>query len=95
MRESPSRTEWRSSSNKEIKGGLANRRETSKARRRMADAGVCKITNEFILGLDILRAYDESVELGRQTLRLAGEGIAKEPRDGAPSFLPGSDQGSS
>lgn len=28
---------------------------------------------EFILGLDILHAYDVSVELGRQTLRLEGE----------------------
>jgi hypothetical protein len=34
---------------------------------------VASITNEFILGLDILRVYDASVDLGRQTLRLAEE----------------------
>jgi hypothetical protein len=28
---------------------------------------VANITNEFILGLDKLRAYDASVDLGRQT----------------------------
>jgi hypothetical protein len=32
---------------------------------------VADITNEFILGLDILRAYDATVDIGRQTLRLA------------------------
>jgi hypothetical protein len=37
---------------------------------------VANITNELILGLDILRAYDASVDLGRQTLRLAGEEIS-------------------
>jgi hypothetical protein len=37
---------------------------------------VASITNEFILGLDILHAYDASVELGRQTLRLAEEEIS-------------------
>jgi hypothetical protein len=37
---------------------------------------VADITNEFNLGLDILRAYDASVDLGRLTLRLAGEEIS-------------------
>jgi hypothetical protein len=37
---------------------------------------VADITNEFILGLDILRAYDSSVDLGRQTLRLAEEEVS-------------------
>jgi hypothetical protein len=32
---------------------------------------VADITNEFILGLAILRAYNASVDIGRQTLRLA------------------------
>jgi hypothetical protein len=36
---------------------------------------VANITNEFILGLNILRAYDASVDIGRQTLRLAEEEI--------------------
>jgi hypothetical protein len=36
---------------------------------------VANITNDFILGLDILRAYDASVDIGRQTLRLAEEEI--------------------
>jgi hypothetical protein len=36
---------------------------------------VTHITNEFILGLDVLRAYDASVDIGRQTLRLAEEEI--------------------
>jgi hypothetical protein len=34
------------------------------------------ITNELILGLEILRAYDAFVEIGRQTLRLAGEELS-------------------
>jgi hypothetical protein len=34
------------------------------------------ITNEFILRLDILRAYDASVDIGRQTLGLAEEEIS-------------------
>jgi hypothetical protein len=55
---------------------------------------VAYMTNEFIMGLDILRASDASVGLGRQTLRLT-EGIAMEPRGEAPSFQPGSGQGSS
>jgi hypothetical protein len=37
---------------------------------------VADITSEFILGLDILRAYDASVDLGRQTLRLAEEEVS-------------------
>jgi hypothetical protein len=32
---------------------------------------VANITNEFILGLDVLRAYDASVDIGCQTLHLA------------------------
>jgi hypothetical protein len=37
---------------------------------------VTNITNEFILGLDILRAYDASVDVGCQTLLawIPGEG---------------------
>jgi hypothetical protein len=34
---------------------------------------ITNITNEFILGLDILHAYDTSVDLGLQTLHLAEE----------------------
>jgi hypothetical protein len=34
---------------------------------------VAGITNELVLGLDILRAYDASVDLGPQTMRLAEE----------------------
>jgi hypothetical protein len=37
---------------------------------------VANITNELNLGLDILCAYDATVDLGRQTLRLAGEMIS-------------------
>jgi hypothetical protein len=48
---------------------------------------VADITNEFILGLDILRAYDASVDLGRQTLRVAEEGVSlRSP--GAGPVLP-------
>jgi hypothetical protein len=36
---------------------------------------VTDITNEFILGLDILCAYNASVEIGRQTLSLAEEEV--------------------
>jgi hypothetical protein len=32
---------------------------------------VANISNEFIMGLDILRDYDASVDVGRQTSRLA------------------------
>jgi hypothetical protein len=39
-------------------------------------AFVADINNEFILGLDILRAHDASVDIGRLTLRLAGEEIS-------------------
>jgi hypothetical protein len=39
-------------------------------------AFVADISNEFILGLDILRAHDASVDIGRLTLRLAGEEIS-------------------
>jgi hypothetical protein len=34
------------------------------------------ITNEFILGLAMLRAYDASVDIGLQTLRLAEEEVS-------------------
>jgi hypothetical protein len=37
---------------------------------------VANITNEFILGLDILRAYDASVDVGRQTPRLSEEEVS-------------------
>ncbi|XP_023721756.1 uncharacterized protein LOC111872274, partial [Cryptotermes secundus] len=37
---------------------------------------VANITDELILGLDILRAYDASVDNGRQTLRLAEEEVS-------------------
>jgi hypothetical protein len=37
---------------------------------------VVKITNKFILGLDILRAYDASVNTGRQTLPLVEEEVS-------------------
>jgi hypothetical protein len=34
---------------------------------------IAKFTDELILGLDILRAYHASVDIGRQTLSLAEE----------------------
>jgi hypothetical protein len=37
---------------------------------------IANITNEFILGLNILCIYGASVDLGRQTLRLAGEKVS-------------------
>jgi hypothetical protein len=37
---------------------------------------VVSITKKFILGLDILHAYDASVALGRQTLSLADEEVS-------------------
>jgi hypothetical protein len=50
---------------------------------------VTSITNEFILGLDILCAYDASVKLGHQTLHLAEEEVLLwSPRVGPwPSSL--------
>jgi len=36
---------------------------------------VAEITDEFILGLDVLLAYDTSVELGRHLLRLGQEEV--------------------
>jgi hypothetical protein len=57
---------------------------------------VADITNEFILELDILRAYDTSVDLGRQTLRLADEVVSLWSPGAKPlSFQRGSGQGSS
>lgn len=43
---------------------------------------LANITNEMILWLYILRTYNASVDLGRQTLRLRGRGIAMERRGG-------------
>jgi hypothetical protein len=37
---------------------------------------VTNVTNKFISGLDILCAYHASVDLGHQTLRLAGEEVS-------------------
>jgi hypothetical protein len=37
---------------------------------------VADITNEFFLGLDKLPAYDASVDIGRQTLRLVDEEVS-------------------
>jgi hypothetical protein len=37
---------------------------------------IVDITNKLILSLDILRAYDASVDIGRQTLRLAEEEVS-------------------
>jgi hypothetical protein len=37
---------------------------------------ITNITNEFILGLDILHAYEISVDPGRQTLHLAEEKVS-------------------
>jgi hypothetical protein len=36
---------------------------------------VAEVTDEFILGLDVLRAYDASVDLGRHLLRLGREEV--------------------
>jgi hypothetical protein len=36
---------------------------------------VAEVTDEFILGLDFLRAYDASVDLGRHLLRLRQEEV--------------------
>jgi hypothetical protein len=48
---------------------------------------VATITNVFILGLDILRPYNASVDIGRQTLRLAEEDIIiMESTGGTPPF---------
>jgi hypothetical protein len=56
---------------------------------------IANITNEFIFRLDILRAYDASVDLGCQTLPGRGRGIVMEPRGGTLAFQPGSGQESS
>jgi hypothetical protein len=50
---------------------------------------VANITNEFILGLDILHAHDATVDIGRRTLRLAEEEVSLwSPGDGpCPSSL--------
>jgi hypothetical protein len=46
---------------------------------------VADMTNEFILGLNILRAYAASVDIERQTLRLAEEYILwRSPEAGPP-----------
>jgi hypothetical protein len=50
---------------------------------------VANITKEFILGLDILRVYDASADLGRQTLLLAEEEVSLRKHGGeAPAFQP-------
>jgi len=36
---------------------------------------VAEVTDQFILGLDVLRAYDASVDLGRHLLRLGQEEV--------------------
>ena len=38
-------------------------------------AFVAEVTDEFILGLDVLLAYDTSVDLGRHLLRLGQEDV--------------------
>ena len=38
-------------------------------------AFVAEVTEEFILELDVLRAYDTSVDLGRHLLRLGQEDV--------------------
>jgi hypothetical protein len=44
---------------------------------------VANITDELLLALDILRAYDATVDIGRQTLRLADEAVSLwKPRAG-------------
>jgi hypothetical protein len=50
---------------------------------------VANITDELILGLDILRAYDAVVDIERQTLQLADEEVSLwSPRAGPrPSSL--------
>jgi hypothetical protein len=50
---------------------------------------VADITSEFILKLNILHAYDTSVDIGHQTLCLAGEEVSLwSPRAGPqPSNL--------
>jgi hypothetical protein len=46
-------------------------------------AFVADITDELILGLDVQRAYDASLDIGRQTLRLAEEEVSLwNPGDG-------------
>jgi hypothetical protein len=37
---------------------------------------VADITDELFLGLDILRAYDESVDVGRHVLRMGREKVS-------------------
>jgi hypothetical protein len=36
---------------------------------------IASVTNEFILGLDILRSYDASMDLGHQMFHLAEEEV--------------------
>jgi len=36
---------------------------------------VAEVTDEFILGLDVMRAYDVSMDLGRHLLRLGREEV--------------------
>jgi hypothetical protein len=55
---------------------------------------IAEITNELILGLDILCTYDAFVDIGSQTATGRERGIVMEPMSGAPFFQPGSGQGS-
>jgi hypothetical protein len=48
---------------------------------------VANITDELIMGLDILHTYDASVDIGRQKLRLAEE---ERPGSRAWAFQPSS-----
>jgi hypothetical protein len=50
-------------------------------------AFVADITDELILGLDVLRAYDASVDIGRQTLRLAEEEVSLWNRGEGPRLI--------
>jgi hypothetical protein len=53
---------------------------------------VVNITNEFILGLDILRAYGASVDLGDKCCVLQRKSYRYEEPGRDPTFQPGSDQ---
>ena len=53
---------------------------------------VAEVTDEVILGLDVLRAYDASVDLGRHLLRLGREEVTlwrpgTQPKSARPSLV--------
>ena len=48
---------------------------------------VAEITDEFILGLDVLRAYDAFVDLGRHLLRLGQEEVTLWEPDAQPKSI--------